>query len=123
MTIHIRALLIKFIIAFAVIGVLTFITGIQLIGGLTIALVMTLVTYLGADIPFLPVLGRELTVVVDAVLALPVIWGMTWLYTGRYLPVSALITMALIVAVGEYFFHIYALRTGIYKKVRERIKD
>lgn len=123
MTTHLQAIFIKFIIALAVTGVLLFITGINLMGGLLIALVLTLVTYLGADIPFLPVLGRELTVIVDAVLAVPALWGMTWLYTGSYLSVTVLVELALIVAVGEWFFHIYALRTGIYQKVRNRIKD
>lgn len=88
-----------------------------------IALILTLVTYLAADIPFLPVLGKKLTVIVDAILAVPLLWGLTWLYTGKYPSITALITLALIVAVGEWFFHAYALRTGIYKEVRERIKE
>lgn len=120
---HIRALFIKFIIALAVTGVLLFVTGITLSGGLLIALILTLVTYLAADIPFLPVLGRDLTAVVDTILAVPLLWGLTWLYTGQYPSITALIALALIVAVGEWFFHAYALRTGIYKKVRERIKE
>lgn len=122
MNTHLRALFIKFFIALAVTGILLFFTGITLTGGLLIALVLTLVTYLAADIPFLPVLGREFTAVVDAVLAIPVLWSMTWLYTGIYPSAAVLVLLALIVAVGEWFFHVYAMRTGIYKFIRRRIK-
>ncbi len=115
MTTTIRALFIKFLIALVVTEVLLFITGISLIDGLSIALVLTLVTFLVADLPFLLILGNELTVIVDAVIAVPVFWGMTRLYTGESLSGRILIVLALIVAVGEWFFHNYALKTGVYK--------
>ncbi len=115
MTTTIRALFIKFFIALAVTGILFFITGINLIDGLSIALVLILVTFLAADLPLLLVLGNELTIIVDAALAVPVFWGMTRLYTGESLSSGVLIVLALIVAVGEWFFHNYALKTGVYK--------
>jgi hypothetical protein len=107
---YINALLIKFFIALAVTGMLMFLTDIKPAAGLAISLTLTMVTFLAADFPFLLILGRDLTVIIDSVLAYPLFWGMTYLYTGIYLSPASLLFLTLMVAVGEWFFHIYALK-------------
>lgn len=107
---HINALLIKFFTALGVTGMLMLMTDIKPAAGLTISLTLTLVTFLVADFPFLLILGRDLTVIIDALLAYPLFWGMSYMYTGRYLPPAYLLFLTLLVSVGEWFFHIYALK-------------
>lgn len=116
MALYVEALLIKFFIALAVTGVLLLVVDISLTGGLIIAMTLTLVTFLAADLPFLLVLGRKWTVVIDTILAVPLFWGMTYLYTGIHPGTATLLLLALIVAVGEWFFHIYATRIGFCRE-------
>jgi hypothetical protein len=118
-----RALLVKLIIALTVTGILIYMTGITLLWGAAIALTLTLVTSLAADLPFLPLLGRNITVLVDAAVAIPLVWGITRFIIGIFLPVPALVILALVTMAGEWFFHVYALKTGLYKDMRVRIKD
>lgn len=87
------------------------------------ALTLTLVTFLAADLPFIPLLGVRLAILTDIVVAVPLLWGMTRLYTGIYLSLPYLLTLALIVAAGEWIFHTYASRVGLYPLIRRRIKD
>ncbi|BAF58745.1 MAG: DUF2512 family protein [Pelotomaculum sp.] len=117
MAAYVKALSVKFFIALAVTAVLVHVTGIGFTGGLSVALVLTLVTFLAADIPFL-LLDYRLALVADVILAIPVFWGMARLFTGQYLPAATLAVLALIVAAGEWLFHLYALRTRVYTRVK-----
>lgn len=120
---HIQALIVKFLIALAVTGLLILFTGINLWGGFLIALTMTMVTYLVADLPFLMILGRNLTLALDAAVAVPVLWGMSWLYTGSYLSAAVLMVLALTVAAGEWVFHGYAYKNGVFGNTPKRSKN
>lgn len=111
---HFQALIVKFFIALAVTGFLLLFTELRMPGALWVALTATLVTYLVADIPFLPILGKNLTVALDTTLVLPVFWGMTWLYTGSYPSFPVLFALALTVAAGEWVFHGYALKNVMF---------
>jgi len=112
---QINAILIKVFTALAVTGTLMLLADIRPAAGLTISLALTLVTLLVADFPFLLILGRDLTVIIDAVLAYPLFWGMTYMYTGRYLSPAALLLLTLVVAAGEWFSHAYALKDEYIK--------
>lgn len=123
MSLYVRGLLVKLIIALTVTGILVYMTGITILWGAAIALTLTLVTSLAADLPFLPLLGRNITVLIDATLAIPLIWGMTRFIIGVSLPLSSLAILALTIMAGEWLFHVYALNTGLSKDLRVRIKD
>jgi hypothetical protein len=118
-----RALLIKLIIALTVTGILIYMTGTSLLWGTTIALILTLVTSLATDLPFLPLLGRKVTVLVDAAVAIPLVWSITRFIIGVSLPVSSLVILALVIMAGEWFSHVYAFKAGFYKDLRVRVKD
>ncbi len=123
LSLYARAFLAKLIIALTVTAILTYVTGITVIWGTVIALTLTLVTSLAADRPFLLLLGRNITVLVDVALAIPLIWGLTRFITGLFLPISTLAILTLVIVVGEWFFHIYAMDMRLSKDLRLRIKD
>lgn len=123
MNLYALALLVKLITALTVTGILIYLTGISLLWGAAIALTLTLATTLAADLPLLPLLGRNTTVLVDAALGIPLVWGITRFVIGVYLPVSSLAILALVIMAGEWFSHVYALKAGLYKDLRARIKD
>lgn len=123
MSLYARAFLVKLIIALIVTAILIYATGITVLWGILIALTLTLVTSLVADRPFLVLLGSHLTLLVDAALAIPLVWGLTRLITGITLPVSTLAILTLVILAGEWFFHSYALEMDLSKDLRLRIKD
>lgn len=115
MNAHIRALAVKFMITFAVTGLLLYYTDITFSRALTISLVLTIVTYLAADLPFLPVLGSFATVFADIILTVPVLWGLTRFYAGVPLSSPVLIITAAAVAAGELLFHLYTASVVLNK--------
>jgi len=121
--VYVHALIIKVLIIFAVSGALFFLTGLQLAGALSMAAVLVLITTLAIDAPFIPILGRGASAILDAVIAVPLLWGMIWLYTAKYPSPTALVVIATIFGFGEWLLHANALSEGIIKKMRDQIKQ
>lgn len=120
---YVQALLAKFLTAAAVAGVLLLITGAGLATATLTAFILILVLFLAADLPFIPLLGANLALIADLIVAVPLLWGITWYFTGTYLSLPYLILLALIVAAGEWVFHFYAAKVGLYPEIRRRIKN
>jgi len=104
------ALVVKYIltavVAWIAFGLLTRNSWAQI---LTLALVVTLVNYLIADMLVFRVAGNVVAAVVDGAVAAFLAWLMTMGLLVRAMTVTttALGVFGVLVAVGEYFFHLY----------------
>lgn len=90
---------------------------------LVTTIVLGLVSYLAGDLGILPAAGNIMATISDLVLSFLVIWLLGLLMTdidGSTVAVAAIIS-AVIIAIGEYLFHIYMLKSGpIAERVRNR---
>lgn len=106
---HVKALLIKFIMCTAVLwivlGVLYNVTFGDI---LTIGLLLTGVSYIVGDLLILPKLGNQSATIADFVLAFFGTWVLGAMLIEHPIPlVTASFISALLITIGEYFFHRY----------------
>ncbi|HOV80213.1 MAG TPA: DUF2512 family protein [Bacillota bacterium] len=123
MNTYFQALLVKVSTALAVSGALLLTADVSPAAALLISLAMTMVTFLAADIPFVPLLGAKPAVAVDVAVALPLLWGTARYLAGVDLTLSHLFILAFIIAAGEWLFHTFADGTGLYRTIRKHLKD
>lgn len=88
-------------------------------------IVLGLVSYLAGDLGILPAAGNAMATISDLVLTFLVVWLLgLWMtdMSGGTVAIAAIIS-AVIIGIGEYFFHLYMLKSGpIAERVRERRK-
>ncbi|MCG1009344.1 DUF2512 family protein [Salinicoccus sp. ID82-1] len=113
---HVKAMLIKAVMTLAVLWiVLGAFYGMDfwpMILGTTI--VLGILSYFAGDMGILPAAGNAMATISDLVLSFLVVWLIgLWLtdLTGGEVAVAAIIS-AIVIAVGEYLFHIYLLKSG-----------
>lgn len=81
---------------------------------LVTTIVLGAISYLAGDLGILPAAGNMMATISDLVVTFLVVWLLGLLMTdisGGTIAVAAIIS-AVIIAVGEYFFHIYLLKNG-----------
>ncbi|MFC3418403.1 YndM family protein [Salinicoccus hispanicus] len=113
---HVKAMLIKVVMTLAVLWiVLGAFYGMDfwpMILGTTV--VLGILSYFAGDMGILPAAGNMMATISDLVLTFLVVWLMgLWLtdLSGGEVAVAAIIS-AVVIAVGEYLFHIYLLKSG-----------
>lgn len=106
---HVKALLIKFVMCLAVVWII--LGGFYNIGFghvLTISIVLTIVSYLLGDLFLLPRFENWGATISDFILAFAIIWVYSVYFIGVNFPVlTAAGLTSLVLAVGEWFFHMY----------------
>ncbi|GAB6179811.1 hypothetical protein JCM14036_11300 [Desulfotomaculum defluvii] len=112
------ALAIKFVMTFLASWVaVSLIAGNSWTWALLIAVIGTAVNYVLGDKFILPNYGNIVAAVSDGILSLGLLWLVDLISVDLRLNSTAYITFALLVMVGEYFFHNYLISTG---KVEEK---
>lgn len=90
---------------------------------LVTTLVLGAISYLAGDLGILPAAGNMVATISDLVVTFLVVWLLGLVLTdmsGGTIAVAAIIS-AVIIAVGEYLFHIYLLKNGPYPvRAKER---
>lgn len=112
---HGKALLIKGLLTLVVLFlVLGLGLGMSFINVLIATLVLGAISYLVGDLGVLPKNGNIIATISDLGLVLVVVWIMGVILTGIDMGTmaGAALTSAVILAVGEYFFHHYIMRNG-----------
>lgn len=114
---HVINLFMKFILFFVILYVVqSVINGSSVNSVLTISISLTILSYLIGDLWILPSMGNTVATLVDFILAFIGIWviGNTWI-SPFYPWASIALTSAVIIAVGEWFFHKYIVRRVVYR--------
>lgn len=113
---HVKALLIKAVMTLAVLWIV--------LGAgygmdfwpmiLITTVVLGVISYFAGDLGILPAAGNMVATISDLVLTFLVVWLLGLLMTdisGGTVAMAALIS-AVVIAVGEYLFHMYMLKSG-----------
>ena len=83
-------------------------------------LVLVALSYVAGDLWILPKYGNFLAVVADFGVAALVVWAMERALPHFTLSASGIFVIALVLAVGEWLFHIYLLSTRTPQKRLEK---
>lgn len=117
---HLTALLIKFIMVFIVLYViLGLIFGVSFGNVLLMSLFLVIIAYLLGDLGVLPMGGNLIATVADFGLAFLVIWLISVYVLGISIPlISGILSSAILIALGEWFFHKYLVDKVVKNNVR-----
>lgn len=108
---HIAALIIKYLfVATATSLVFTGVLGIETGPSLWVALVLTLALYLLGDLTILPAFGDRAATITDAGVALVLTWLAPLYSRVAPIPFATALAVAVLIGIGEYFFHNYIRR-------------
>lgn len=75
-----------------------------------LALAATVIDYLAGDLLILPLVGSFIGAIINGGLGALIALGMSRVVPAFVTTTSSVLTFALLIAVGEYFFHRYLLR-------------
>lgn len=78
---------------------------------LAVSIVVTAVNYLIGDLVVLPSYGNIVAAIGDGVMAGLVAYVMNLLFATFDTTIATLLTFGVLIAVGEYFFHQYLIKT------------
>lgn len=111
---HLTAMVIKFLMVGLVLLIalplLAVVTATQAI---LLAVALTVIAYVIADLGVLPNFGHWTAVVVDAILAFLTIWAAQFVVRAMTISFTAAAVTAVIIGVGEYFFHSWLQRANV----------
>lgn len=82
---------------------------------LAVSIVVTAVNYLIGDLVILPSYGNIVASIADGVMAGIVAYLISLLFATFDTTTSALLTFGVLIAIGEYFFHQYLVKTDEVK--------
>ncbi|MDF9406910.1 MAG: hypothetical protein A4E52_00644 [Pelotomaculum sp. PtaB.Bin013] len=113
---HFNAILTKFLLIITIFGLIMPVMGnITTLTAVIAAMVLTLAAYFIADLIVLPQYGNRLAVLSDVVITVVVAWEVVRSVEKVYLPVPGLIIIAVLVGLGEWYYHVRYLARLIYK--------
>lgn len=117
---HLVALFVKLVMVFLVLYViLGLFLGLSFGNVLTLSLLLTVTAYLIGDLVVLPLWGNLIATVADFGLALVGIWFISYYILEASIPmVTGVLTSAVLIAFGEWFFHKYLSGRVIDNKTR-----
>ncbi len=108
---HIYALVIKFIMITVVTGIiLGSLAALNFTDILYISAAVTIVAYIIGDLLILSATNNTVATISDAVLALVVIYMFNLLWNTNVISLSDALITALVIGLGEWFFHKYVAR-------------
>lgn len=108
---HFNAIITKFFLIVTVLGVILPVVGKVLTSSAVIvAVVVTITAYVIADLLILPQFGNRVAVAADGLITMAVTWEMAWVIENVRVPVLGLLLLALLVGLGEWYYHRYLAR-------------
>ncbi|ACV62185.1 conserved hypothetical protein [Desulfofarcimen acetoxidans DSM 771] len=109
---HINALITKFLFIAPVIGLVgPIFSGMNYKIAVIAAAIITLGTYLSADLILLPRMGKIPALIGDAIIALVVYWEITFVTGWARFSLVGMLLSTLAIVFGEIYFHNYLLKT------------
>ncbi|GAA0725004.1 DUF2512 family protein [Clostridium malenominatum] len=115
---HVSALIIKFLIVAVVLEVvLGMMTNLSFISILYIAAVVTALAYILGDIILLDISNNLVTTISDMGLALVTIFMFNYWWKFRSIPFTAAFLSAILIGIGEWFFHEFVHRNVLPEDV------
>jgi hypothetical protein len=81
-------------------------------------LVLVALSYVAGDMWILPKFGNIIAVIAELGLSALVIWGMSQALPQFILTTAGVWVIAIVLAVGEWFFHLYLIATQARGKMR-----
>ncbi|WP_069998683.1 DUF2512 family protein [Cellulosilyticum sp. I15G10I2] len=119
---HVYALLIKFaVIAIVLELVLGFLTNLNFMAILYVALTTTLVAYVIGDLLVLPISNNTVATLVDAGLAVFIIYMYNYVWVDSVITFTSAVIAGAIVGIAEWFFHKYVYGHVLPDRRRDRI--
>ncbi|HEY3315439.1 MAG TPA: DUF2512 family protein [Bacillota bacterium] len=113
---HVTALIIKFLmlglVALIALPLLAKVTAMQAIG---LAVALTVIAYILDDLLILPAFGNGVATVADVVLAFLTLWAANFVVRTLAIGFWAAAITAVIIGVGEYFFHTWLQRANVVR--------
>lgn len=109
---HANVFITKFLFFAPALGILLpFFSEVKLSGAIIIGIVAALAAYLTADLVVLPRYGNWPAIAADVIIAILVTWELTPILGDKSLAPAGLIFVAAAVALGEWYYHGYLMRT------------
>lgn len=113
---HFNAIITKFLLVITILGLILPPAGnVTMLTAVIAALTLTLAAYLIADLIVLSQYGNKAAVAADMVITLAVVWEVARRMESVYLPIPGLIVIALLIGLGEWYYHTRYLSRLIYK--------
>ncbi len=107
-----NALLFKFLMTLVFTGIaFGFIGGNTFMRVLLVAILGTVIDYLVGDLLILPKVGSFIGAIINGVLAAGIAFVVSMVIPAFTITTFSVLTFAILIGVGEYFFHQYLLRT------------
>jgi F0F1-type ATP synthase assembly protein I len=108
---HVKALVIKVIMITAVLGVIiSWMYNYPIGNTITLAIIITVIAYLIGDLYILRKTNNTVATVADVALGALTIWLIGPLVMPEVIPFSVAFLSAIVIGVGEWFFHKYVHR-------------
>jgi len=108
---YFNAIITKFLLIVAVLGMLLPpVAKVSTATAVVAAVVATITAYFIADLLVLPQYGNRAAVAADCLLTMAVTWEMAWVLENALIPLPGLALLALIVGLGEWYYHRYLAR-------------
>lgn len=105
---HVVALIIKFIMIAVILEIiLMFGSTLNFNEILAISLTVTVIAYIIGDLIILSMTNNTVATICDGILAFVVIYLFNYVYSYKYIPVSSTLVAAVVLGIGEWFFHKY----------------
>lgn len=116
---HFNALITKFLLIVTVLGLFLPAVGNVLTSTAVIAAVVVTVTaYLIADLLVLPKYGNRAAVAMDGLITMAITWEAAWVLENVQVPILGLLLVALIVGLGEWYYHRYLAKLIFRGKIK-----
>lgn len=109
---HYLAILIKFVIIAVILEiVLNYLTTLSFYRILIISLAVTILSYIIGDLIILSISNNIVATIIDIALAVVTIYMFNYISGFRYISLSTSFWCALLIGIGEWFFHKYVAKS------------
>jgi hypothetical protein len=113
---HIYAILIKFVMVTIILGIaLSAMTDLTFNDILYVSATVTILAYVVGDLLILSITNNIVATIADAALALATIYAFNFILEQRNISFSDSLITALILGLGEWFFHKYVAKNVLMK--------
>ncbi|MDF2590017.1 MAG: hypothetical protein K0S41_3858 [Anaerocolumna sp.] len=113
---HISAILIKFVMVTIVLGItLSVMTNLTFTDILYVSATVTILAYVVGDLLILSITNNVVATIADAALALATIYAFNFIWEFKNISFTDSLITALILGVGEWFFHKYVAKNVLMK--------
>ena len=118
---HIIAFVVKYVMVTVILEIILGIfTNLSIAEILTVALTVTVVTYLFGDLLILSLFNNTIAAVSDAGLSWLIIYLFNYPWPIRNIPLLSALSAAVIIGIGEVFFHMYMEKNILHQTPRDR---